>query len=103
MMRYAICNELFQGWSFDSVCDFVGGLGYSGLEVAPFTLAEDIRTLTPTVAQTCAAAAARAGIAIVGLHWLLVSPKGLSLTAPEVALRKTTSDYLCSLVDLCTD
>ena len=38
-MKFAICNELFEGWDFDRVCRFVKDAGYDGLEVAPFTLA----------------------------------------------------------------
>ena len=37
--RYAICNETFEGWDHARVCRFVAGLGYAGLEMAPFTLA----------------------------------------------------------------
>ena len=39
-MRFAICNELFEGWPWEKVCAFARGLGYEGLEVAPFTLAD---------------------------------------------------------------
>ena len=29
-MRYAICNETFEGWDHARVCRFVAGLGYTG-------------------------------------------------------------------------
>ena len=38
-MRYAICNETFQDWDHLRICRYVAGLGYQGLEIAPFTLA----------------------------------------------------------------
>ena len=41
-MRFAICNELFEGWEFERVCRYVKSVGYDGLEVAPFTLAPRI-------------------------------------------------------------
>ncbi len=41
-MRYAICNETFEGWDHTDVCRCVAGLGYQGLELAPFTLAPRI-------------------------------------------------------------
>ena len=46
MIRLGICNELFEGWDFAEVCRTVKGLGYDGLEIAPFTLAPRITDLT---------------------------------------------------------
>src|SRR5207247_579897 len=40
---------------------------------------------------------------IVGIHWLLVSPTGLSVTSADSKVRKLTSDYLVALVDFCSD
>ena len=45
-MRYAICNETFEGWDHDRVCRYVASLGYQGLELAPFTLAPRITAVT---------------------------------------------------------
>ena len=45
-MRYAICNELFDGWEFDDVCRLAARVGYGGLELAPFTLAPTITDLS---------------------------------------------------------
>src|SRR5438067_1390575 len=39
-MKYAICNETFEGWDHARVCGRVAELGYTGLEVAPLTPAE---------------------------------------------------------------
>ena len=41
-MKFAICNEQFEGWDFERVCQYVKSVGYDGLEVAPFTLAPRI-------------------------------------------------------------
>ena len=45
-MRYAICNETFEGWDHARVCRHVAELGYTGLEIAPFTLAPRITDVT---------------------------------------------------------
>ncbi len=65
-MKLAICNELFEGWPFDRVCRFARDAGYSGLEVAPFTLATPITDLPASRRAELRAQAADAGIEIVG-------------------------------------
>jgi len=48
-------------------------------------------------------AAARAGVEIVGLHWLLVSPPGLYLNHPDEGIQKRTRDYFEALIRFCGD
>jgi D-psicose/D-tagatose/L-ribulose 3-epimerase len=102
-MRYAICNETFQGWEWETTCQFVAETGYDGVEIAPFTLAEDVREIDPARRREIRDTAERAGLEVVGLHWLLVSPKGLSMTAPDPEVRQRTSEYVEALVDFCGD
>ena len=45
-MRYAICNELFEGWPLQKTAAFVAELGYQGLELAPFTLCNLVTDLS---------------------------------------------------------
>lgn len=102
-MKYAICNETFQGWDWEATCRHVAELGYAGIELAPYTLAEDVRRIGHSERTAVARAAESAGLQIVGLHWLLVSPKGLSLTTDEDAVRTETAAYLAALADFCAD
>ena len=44
--RQAICNEAFDKWDFAESCRVMKRLGYQGIEIAPFTLAEDPVDLT---------------------------------------------------------
>ena len=102
-MRFAICNELFEGWAFDRVCGYVKSAGYDGLEVAPFTLAPRITDLTAEARATLRQQAADAGIEIIGLHWLLAKTDGFYLTSPDQTVRERTTAYFVALAEACRD
>jgi sugar phosphate isomerase/epimerase len=102
-LRFAICNELFEGWEWERVCDFARELGYEGLEVAPFTLADSAAQVSPRRRSDLRRSAETRGVEVLGLHWLLVKPPGLYITHPDPAVRRRTSDYFRELVDLCAD
>lgn len=102
-MRYAICNETFEGWDHGRVCRFVAGLGYDGLELAPFTLAPRITDVTAEQRRTLRRQAEDCGLRLIGLHWLLAKTEGLSVTAPEEKVRRRTAEYLVELARCCRD
>ncbi|MDQ3212517.1 MAG: sugar phosphate isomerase/epimerase [Acidobacteriota bacterium] len=102
-MRFAICNEQFEGWEFDRVCRFVSSVGYEGLEVAPFTLAPSITDVSPQRRAELRLQANDAGVDIFGLHWLLAKTEGLYLTSPDAGVRRRTAAYLGSLAEACHD
>jgi D-psicose/D-tagatose/L-ribulose 3-epimerase len=99
--RLALCNEVLAPWTFAEQCAYASRLGYRGLEVAPFTLADDPATITDAQAAAWRAIAADHGLVICGLHWLLVAPRGLSISSPEQAVRDRTDDVIRRLVELC--
>jgi sugar phosphate isomerase/epimerase len=102
-MRYAICNETFESWEHPRVCSTAAAYGYSGLEVAPFTLAPLITEVTTERRRQLRRQASDAGLAIVGLHWLLAKTDGFSITSPDLAVRRRTGDYLGDLAYCCRD
>ncbi len=102
-MKYAICNETFEGWDHARVCDTVAGLGYTGLEVAPFTLAPLITDVTAARRGELRRQAEGAGLKIIGLHWLLAKTTGFHLTSPDAAVRKRTGQYLADLATAAAD
>ncbi len=102
-MRYAICNETFEGWEHARICGQAAELGYTGLEVAPFTLAPRITDVTPAQRQELRRVAEAAGVPIIGLHWLLARTEGMQLTSCEPAVRQQTADYLVELARACRD
>jgi sugar phosphate isomerase/epimerase len=100
-MRFAICNETWQGWAFDRTCAAIAQVGYEGVEVAPFTLADDPRTLTEAQAQAFGSQARAEGLEVTGLHWLLVKPPGFHLNTPDDAVRASTVAFAQHLARLC--
>jgi len=102
-MRFGICNEIFQGWTTESVLEYCAKIGYDGVEIAPFTLARTVGEISAQQRRQLREAAARTGVAICGLHWLLAKTEGLYLNHHDAAVRERTSRYLCALVDCCAD
>jgi sugar phosphate isomerase/epimerase len=99
----AICNEAFDKWPFADACKVIRKAGYDGIEIAPFTLAEDPVTLSPSARRQTRDAIASEGLQFVGLHWLMVSPKGLHVTTPDTTLRNRSWQHIRGLIDLCAD
>ncbi|HEV2471864.1 MAG TPA: sugar phosphate isomerase/epimerase family protein [Chthonomonadales bacterium] len=102
-IRFCICNETFQGWKWDRTCEAIALLGYDAIELAPFTITPDVRLADSGMRTSVRETARAAGLEVVGLHWLLVSPDGLSITSNDPATRASTADYLAALVDFCSD
>jgi sugar phosphate isomerase/epimerase len=102
-MKFAICNEIFQGWKIEDTFACAAKTGYDAVEIAPFTLAGRVNEIPAAERQRIRDAAARSGVAISGIHWVLAQTEGLHLTQPDEAVRTRTSDYLCHLVDFCAD
>jgi sugar phosphate isomerase/epimerase len=102
-MRYAICNETFEGWDHERVCRFVAELGYTGLEIAPYTLAPRVTDVDPDQRRLLRSQAEASGLTILGLHWLLARTEGLHLTSADASTRRHTADYLVELAHCCQD
>ena len=101
--RHAICNEVYKGWDFRAACQSIKKAGYAGIEIAPFTLADDPCTITPATRRETRAIMADEGLEFVGLHWLMVSPAGLHVTTPDHGLRARSWRHIHDLIDLCAD
>ena len=75
--------------------------GYTGIEVAPFTISTDLASVPDTVFDEMKAEAERHGLQVIGLHWLLAKTTGLYLTSPDPTIREKTADYLKLLARVC--
>jgi sugar phosphate isomerase/epimerase len=101
--RHATCNEAFNGQDFRRSCQVIRNAGYAGIEIAPFTLAEDPATISAAQRAEYRRIIEGEGLSFVGLHWLMVSPKGLHVTTPDDALRSRSWKHIDTLIDLCAD
>jgi sugar phosphate isomerase/epimerase len=101
--RHSICNEAFEKWTFLAACKAIRQAGYTGIEIAPFTLAPTPGEITAAARAEYRDIIASEGLAFVGLHWLMVSPKGLHVTTPDAGLRRRGWDHIRALIDLCAD
>ena len=102
-MKFAICNELFQDWPFEKAFAFAAECGYTGLEVAPFTLAKLAADITAAERTAIRNTITSAGLEPIGLHWLLAKTEGFHATTRDAEMRKRTSGYLGDLARLSAD
>src|SRR6478609_6580584 len=82
-MKFAICNEPFGDRPAVDTFSTIAKLGYTGVEVAPFTLMP--------------------GSEPFDVRRVLAKTQGLYLTSPDPTVRRRTAEYLRALVELCTD
>jgi D-psicose/D-tagatose/L-ribulose 3-epimerase len=102
-MRIALCNEVIAPMPFPQQCEYAAKLGYDGLEIAPYTLSEEPHRMGAAQIAAARAAAEDAGVAVTGLHWLLIKPSGLSISTKDEAIRKKTMDVMLALIELCAE
>ena len=102
-MRFAICNELFQDWPWDRALAMTRECGYTGWEIAPFTMASSAELISSSRRAEIAKQIASSGVEVVGLHWLLAKTEGYHLTTKDPDTRDRTAKYLGVLAQLCRD
>lgn len=102
----AMCNESMKDLPWAEQCEIVGGAGYTGIEIAPFTLVKEAGVVEIGADQRKEMVKVMGdnGLVCAGLHWLLAPPpKGLHFTTPDKTVRATTVVYLNELIDFCGD
>ncbi len=102
-LKHAICSEIFGEQDLAQTCRTVRGLGYRGLEVAPFTLADSVDEISLRQRRQIRETIEGEGMVCSGIHWLLVKPRGLHLTTRDRTLREKSWSYLSRLIDFCAD
>ena len=67
----ALCSEVYK-MPIDDTIRRVAEMGFDGIEIAPFNVASSVDDVSAARRAEIRTVAERAGIRIVGLHWLLV-------------------------------
>jgi D-psicose/D-tagatose/L-ribulose 3-epimerase len=101
--RYSICNEIFEKRDFRESCKSARAMGYTGLEISPFTLGDSTADISAERRRELRDIIHSEGLQFVGLHWLLVTPNWLHITTPDAELRAKSWDYFRTLIDLAGD
>ena len=102
-MKFAICNETFGDWPIEQGFETARKFGYTGIEVAPFTLGKDVFDISDAQRSEYRHAADEHGLEVIGLHWLLAKTTGYHLTTDDLSVRSKTREYFCALAQLCSD
>jgi sugar phosphate isomerase/epimerase len=102
-VRLSLCNEVIRELPFERQCALAAGLGYQGLELAPFTFGPDGWRMPASRRAEVRRVCADEGLQVSGLHWLLVAPAGLSITSPDNAVWQRSVDVMRASVDLCAE
>jgi sugar phosphate isomerase/epimerase len=102
-VKLSLCNEVIRELPFDRQCVLAAGLGYRGLEVAPFTFGDDAWRMPAAKRVEIRRACSDAGIEVSGLHWLLAAPAGLSITSADRNVWQKTVEVLRASVELCAE
>jgi sugar phosphate isomerase/epimerase len=107
-VKFAICNETFGTRSFADTFSTIRKFGYTGVEIAPFTLAPhnepfDLAHVSAQKIVDVRTLAEDTGLEIIGLHWVLAKTEGYHLTSPDPTVRRRTGEYLKVLVEVCAD
>ncbi|MCA9066289.1 MAG: sugar phosphate isomerase/epimerase [Planctomycetaceae bacterium] len=96
-MKFAICQELYEDTPWPEQCQRIAAAGYTGIEVAPFSISSSMTEVADETLETMKRQAADHGLEIIGLHWLLAKTEGFYLTSPDAQVRSATSEYLRTL------
>lgn len=104
MIKFGICSEIFKDWNdIDRTIEYVRHVGYDGLEIAPFTLAQYVTDIPQPVRRAIPQKASQSGLDIIGIHWVLVGPDGMHINSAEKPVRDRTAQYISDLARFCAD
>jgi sugar phosphate isomerase/epimerase len=94
---------MFEKQDFAAACRTMKAAGYTGVEIAPFTLADHLDELSAGRRRELRDIMRSEGLEFAGLHWLLITPKWLHVTTSDAGVRGKSWAYMLKLIDFCAD
>jgi sugar phosphate isomerase/epimerase len=90
---------MFEGWSLAKTFRYVKQLGYDGIEIAPFTIADSVEKVSKEKRNEIRKEANENKLEVVGTHWVLVTTdKNLNLFNKTGETNKEAISYLKEVV-----
>ena len=102
-MKYGICNELIGNRDFEKTCELIAGNGFTGVEIAPFSIFNDPLEVPPALIRSAGKAMQSAGLECIGFHWILKSPQGMRLLDGDSETLRSTWKRIAALSSICAD
>ena len=99
-MKYSICNWLFKESDFEKSCLKTAKHGFQGMEIAPFTLFDDPRSIGDKKILEIKNALEQNQLKFVGFHAIFFGPQNFRITSADPVLRERSWDHLKKLVDI---
>ena len=103
-MKFAVCNEIFKGKSWEDTCRFAAETGFDGVEIASITFEEKVTDISPETRAAIRKTAEGNGLEIAALHMLMSPPSlGMHINSPDAAVREKTAEYLTEIIRFAHD
>ncbi len=105
-MKFGLCNEMYEhvtDWTTPEAFAPIAACGYDGVELTPYTISQYVTDISADTRRKVRDAVQRAGLEMIGIHWVLARTEGLHISHPDESIRKRTENYLVELVRFCAD
>ncbi len=102
-MKLSICNEIFSGLDIVKTFPLVKRFAYDGIEIAPFTIASNVESISTEKRTEIRRKAFNNEIEIVGAHWVLVCNKNVNLFGNSGEINREAVDYLNKVIEFTSD
>ncbi len=100
--RYAICNETFEAMPWAEAFELARSIGYTGLEIAPFTLGPDAFHITDQRRRDLSRRP-KCDLQVLVFIGCLPRPKATPDDDDDSTIASRTVEYFKELIRLCRD